>query len=159
MPSMYSLISAALQRWAEACEARRRGEQAFYVTELARGARGRGAGAVMGRRVHDQIWALDPYSILDRVEWAGPLPLAYRFTFGWVYGVADLVHFVRHTCVAVYEVKSYSTIREYEMNQASLYGLLASLNFCAKPRVYVIAHKQKIEVKDWEIRALSLLPP
>ena len=54
-------------------------------------------------------------------------------------------------------MKSYSGVREYERVQASLYGLLAQLNFLARPRVYVQTPRGPEEVQGWEELALEAL--
>ena len=157
MPSSYKLLKAALERVERARIAPQLGEPLFYVTQLASGGRGRGRGVEEGRRVHKLIWGLDPYDVLNAEELATPLPLAWRFRFGWVLGVADLVAFKRGVPVSVVEVKSYPLVKRSERVQASLYGLLVMLNFCVKPRVLVVADGVEEEVRDWELLALEAL--
>jgi len=100
---------------------------------------------------------LDPYAAAYEPVWASPLPLAWRFRFGWLYGVVDQVVFEGGSLKAVIEYKSYYNVNKMEITQASLYGLLASLVFATRPKVYVKALKKILEVKDWEIWALKSL--
>jgi hypothetical protein len=154
----YELVRQALLR-AERARALRevKAEPVLYITELARGGRGRGSGAEAGRELHRELWGLDPHDIAFTERWAGPLPLAWRFRFGWVYGVCDLVVFERGRLVSVVEVKSYGRVKRAERAQASLYGLLAQLNFLARPRVYVQTPRGPEEVQGWEELALETL--
>jgi hypothetical protein len=132
-------------------------EPVLYVTELARGGRGRGSSAEAGRELHGQLWGLDPYEIAFAERWAGPLPLAWRFRFGWVYGVCDLAVFERGRLLRVVEVKSYGGVKRAERVQAALYGLLAALNFLSKPEVAVWSPSGEVAVADWEELALNVL--
>ena len=70
---------------------------------------------------------LDPYAAAYESVWASPLPLAWRFRFGWLYGVTDQVVFEEGLLKAVIEYKSYYNVNKMEITQASLYGLLACL--------------------------------
>ncbi|MCC6051419.1 MAG: hypothetical protein LM580_11970 [Thermofilum sp.] len=154
----YELVRQALLRYERARVLRELGaEPVLYVTEVAGGSRGRGSGAEVGREVHREIWGLDPEAILSIEEVSLPLPLAWRFRFGWLLGVADLVTFRNALPVEVMEVKSYEAIKSYEAAQASLYGLLVALNFATRPRVYVVTPRGKVEVSDWESLALQAL--
>jgi len=132
-------------------------EPVFYVTELARGGRGGGSSGEAGRELHRKLWGLDPFEIAFTEVWAGPLPLAWRFRFGWVYGVCDLAVFERGRLKRVVEVKSYGTVKRAESAQAALYGLLALLNFLSKPEVVVWSPRGEIPVGDWERLALDAL--
>jgi len=149
----YKLLRQALLRYERARQSR----DAYYVTQVASGSRGRGQGAELGREVHSALWGLDPETILNTEEVSLPFPLAWSFRFGWLVGVADLVTFKDAVPTEVIEVKSYDAIKSYEATQASLYGLLVMLNFSARPRVYVKTPRGKAEVADWESLALQAL--
>jgi len=154
----YSLVKAALLRAERARVLREAGaEPVLYVTELASGGRGKGSGIEAGRELHRQLWGLDPHEIAFAERWAGPLPLAWRFRFGWVYGVCDLAVFERGRLRRVVEVKSYGGVKRAERVQAALYGLLAALNFLAKPEVLVETPEGAERVEDWELLALEAL--
>jgi hypothetical protein len=154
----YSLVKAALARAERARVLREvKAEPVLYVTELARGGRGRGSGAEAGRELHRELWGLDPYEIANTGTWIGPLPLAWRFRFGWVYGVCDLAVFERGRLLRVVEVKSYGRVKRAERVQAALYGLLAALNFLAKPEVLVETPSGLERVEGWELLALEAL--
>jgi hypothetical protein len=154
----YLLVRAAIARAERAKVLREaRVEPVLYVTELASGGRGRGSGAEAGRELHGQLWGLDPYEIAFAERWAGPLPLAWRFRFGWVYGVCDLAVFERGRLLRVVEVKSYGGVKRAERVQAALYGLLAALNFLSKPEVAVWSPSGEVAVADWEELALNVL--
>jgi hypothetical protein len=154
----YLLVRAAIARAERARVLREaRVEPVLYVTELARGGRGRGSSAEAGRELHGQLWGLDPYEIAFAERWAGPLPLAWRFRFGWVYGVCDLAVFERGRLLRVVEVKSYGEVKRAERVQAALYGLLAMLNFLAKPEVLVETPEGAERVEAWEELALEAL--
>lgn len=158
MPEPLALVRAALQRAERAKVLREAGaEPVLYVTELASGRRGRGSGAVAGRELHRRMWGLEPFDIVNTDSWAGPLPLAWRFRFGWVYGVCDLAVFELGRLVRVLEVKSYGAVGEGDRAQAALYGLLASLNFLVKPEVAVWSPSGETAVNDWEVLALNTL--
>ena len=158
VPDLLVLVRAALARAERARVLREAGvEPVFYVTELASGGRGGGSGAEAGRRLHRAVWGLDPFEIACTERWAGPLPLAWRFRFGWVYGVCDLAVFERGRLVRVVEVKSYGAVKLAERAQAALYGLLAMLNFLAKPEVAVWSPSGEVAVSDWEILAMDAL--
>ena len=158
MADAYSLVKAALLRAERARVLREAGaEPVLYVTELASGGRGKGSGIEAGRELHRQLWGLDPHEIAFAERWAGPLPLAWRFRFGWVYGVCDLAVFERGRLRRVVEVKSYGGVKRAERVQAALYGLLAALNFLAKPEVLVETPEGAERVEDWELLALEAL--
>jgi hypothetical protein len=148
----YQLLRQALARYEHA-----KAVGAYYVSEVARGSRGRGHGADFGREIHRKIWGLDPEVILNTEEVSLPFPLAWRFRFGWLIGVADIVTFHNALPVEVIEVKSYDAVKKYEATQASLYGLLVMLNFAVRPRVYVKALKDRVEIAAWENLALQAL--
>jgi hypothetical protein len=149
----YKLLRQALLRYERA----KQSKEMYYVSEVARGSRGRGFGADIGREVHKALWGLDPEVILSTEEVSLPFPLAWRFRFGWLMGVADLVTFKNAVPTGVVEVKSYNAIKKYEATQASLYGLLVMLNFAVRPRVYVKIPGNIVEVEDWESLALQAL--
>jgi hypothetical protein len=154
----YALVKAALLRAERARVLREVGaEPVLYVTELASGGRGGGSGAEAGRRLHRELWGLDPHEIAFAERWAGPLPLAWRFRFGWLYGVCDLAVFERGRLVRVVEVKSYGKVKRAERVQAALYGLLAELNFLARPEVLVETPEGSQLVEGWELLALDAL--
>ena len=158
MVNAYLLVRAAVARAERARVLREaRVEPVLYVTELARGGRGRGSSFEAGRRLHRELWGLDPYEIANTGTWIGPLPLAWRFRFGWVYGVCDLAVFERGRLVRVVEVKSYGGVKRAERVQAALYGLLAMLNFLAKPEVLVETPSGPERVENWEELALEAL--
>jgi len=125
------------------------------VSEVAaRFSRGRGAGAERGRRYHGRILQLDPYPAAYEEVWACPLPLAWRFRFGWLYGVADQVVFEKGVPVRVVEWKSYKGAGRAEEVQASLYGLLVMLCFACKPKVYLYESDVLKPLPSWEVTAL-----
>jgi hypothetical protein len=148
----YQLLRQALARYEHA-----KAVGAYYVSQVSRGSKGRGHGADFGREIHRKIWGLDPEVILGTEEVSLPFPLAWRFRFGWLIGVADFVTFQNALPVEVIEVKSYDAIKRYEAMQASLYGLLVTLNFAVRPRVYVRTPRNMIEIEDWENLALQAL--
>jgi hypothetical protein len=149
----YKLLRQALLRYERA----KQSKETHYVSEVARGSRGRGHGADFGREIHRKIWGLDPEVILSTEEVSLPFPLAWCFRFGWLIGVADFVTFHNALPVEVIEVKSYDAVKKYEATQASLYGLLVMLNFAVRPRVYVKALKDRVEIATWENLALQAL--
>lgn len=149
----YKLLRQALLRYERA----KQSKEMYYVSEVARGSRGRGFGADIGREVHKALWGLDPEVILGTEEVSLPFPLAWRFRFGWLLGVADLVTFKNAVPTEVVEVKSYDAVKTYEATQASLYGLLIMLNFAVKPKVCVKTPKGMVVVADWENLALQAL--
>jgi len=149
----YKLIRQALQRYERAKQSR----DAYYVTQVAGGGRGKGRGAELGREIHSALWGLDPELILNLEVVSTPFPLAWRFRFGWLMGIADLVTFRNALPTEVVEVKSYDAIKSYEVAQASLYGLLVMLNFAVRPRVCVKTPRGMVEVADWESLALQAL--
>jgi hypothetical protein len=154
----YALVKAALLRAERARVLREvKAEPVHYVTELASGGRGGGSGIEAGRELHRQLWGLDPHEIAFAERWAGPLPLAWRFRFGWVYGVCDLAVFERGRLRRVVEVKSYGGVKRAERVQAALYGLLAALSFLARPEVLVETPEGAERVEDWELLALDAL--
>jgi hypothetical protein len=153
MRDRYELVRQALLRYERA----RQSKDKFYVSQVVSGARGKGLGAEAGREVHREIWGLDPETILNVREVSLPHPLAWRFRFGWLLGVADLVTFKNAVPTEVIEVKSYDAVKTYEATQASLYGLLIMLNFAVKPKVYVKTPRNMIEIADWENLALQAL--
>jgi hypothetical protein len=158
LPEPLALVKAALYRAEKARVLRETGtEPVFYVTELASGGRGRGSSAKAGRELHREAWGLDPFDVVNVDRWAGPLPLAWRFRFGWVYGVCDLAVFDLGRLKRVVEVKSYGIAREREKAQAALYGLLAALNFLSKPEVAVWSPSGEVAVVDWEVLAFNSL--
>jgi len=153
-PDIVRLIDRAVRLFGEARSSRR----AVSVSEVAgRFSRGRGRGAEAGRRFHSRIWSLDPYAAAYEEVWACPLPLAWRFRFGWLYGVADQVVFEHGVPVAVIEYKSYEGARRAERVQAALYGLLVELLFCTRPRAYLLTPEGRKEVHGWEDLALLAL--
>jgi hypothetical protein len=118
--------------------------------------KGKGRGCSEGLRVHSRIFG-DIDWVLEYRDICIPLPLAWLFRFGWVLGVADLVCFRSLKPYRVVEVKSYNDLRASEFVQASIYGLLASLNFGVKPEVFVKAPSKMIPVNDWEEKAIGAL--
>jgi hypothetical protein len=79
---------------------------------------------------------------------------------GWrraLYGVCDLAVFERGRLRKVVEVKSYGKVKRAERVQAALYGLLAELNFLAKPEVLVETPSGAERVEGWEELALEAL--
>lgn len=148
------LLRAAVERFLAARESR---ERKLTVTDVARRySMGRGLGAEEGLRVHSELFG-DPDWILEREMVEVPFPLAWRFRFGWLYGVADLLRFSRGRPVAVIEVKSYESVRRGERVQASLYALLAMLNFHSRSQAYVLAAGRLIEIEEWEELAITSL--
>ena len=139
-------------------EEARRSREAYTVSEVSgRFSRGKGRGAERGRKYHSKILQLDPYPAAYEDVWACPLPLAWRFRFGWLYGVADQVVFINGLPVRVVEYKSYRGVRRSEKVQASLYGLLVMLCFATRPQVYLYEDGTLESLPDWEVRALIAL--
>lgn len=154
--NVLKLIDRALRLYEEARSAR----DAVSVSEIAgRFSKGRGKGAGYGRRYHSKIWSLDPYAAAYEPVWACPLPLAWRFRWGWLYGVADQVVFENGVPIAVIEYKSYPETGKAEEVQVALYGLLVELVFCVGPRAYLITPNGTKEVKEWKELAISSLSP
>ncbi len=148
------LVEAALHRFQAALESK---SGKLQVSGVSRGfTRGRGRGLAAGVEVHAKLYG-DVSWIAEHERVALPFPLAWRFRFGWLLGVADVVVFERGIPRAVVEVKSYGGVRRYERVQASLYGLLAMLNFLAKPRVYIQTPGGLEEEPGWEELALEAL--
>ncbi|MEM3943749.1 MAG: hypothetical protein QXJ59_06665 [Thermofilaceae archaeon] len=115
--------------------------------------RGRiGSNVVRGRRFH-RSFASMPLEPAGR--WEGSLPLAWRFRFGWVYGVADSV-VIDGDSVNVIELKSGEATRGAK-EQAALYALLAMLNFGIKPRALIRTPARLEEVREWELLAIEAL--
>ncbi|MEM1930209.1 MAG: hypothetical protein QXQ60_08165 [Thermofilum sp.] len=115
--------------------------------------RGRiGSNVVRGRRFH-RSFASMPLEPAER--WEGSLPLAWRFRFGWVYGVADSV-VIDGDSVTVIELKSGEATRGAK-EQAALYALLAMLNFARRPRAYVRTPARFEEVREWDLLAIEAL--
>jgi len=152
-----SLITAAVERYMRAVKGR---EPGFSVTQVVAGMRGgRGRGAEAGRDLHARLLNLDPYDLFEEESWASPLPLAWRFRWGWLYGVPDELVFERDGNgyrVSVIEYKSYSPMAR-EKAQASLYGLLTMLNLAVKPTVYVADSESLVSVPCWELVAYEAL--
>jgi len=152
-----SLITATVERYLRAVKGR---EPRFSVTHVVSGMRaGRGRGVQAGRDLHARLLNLDPYGLFEQESWASPLPLAWRFRFGWLYGVPDELVFEQDGGgyrVSVVEYKSYSPMAR-ERAQASLYGLLTMLNLAARPRVYVADSESLMPVSDWELVACEAL--
>ncbi|AKG39063.1 hypothetical protein MA03_07185 [Infirmifilum uzonense] len=152
-----SLLDAQLRATLERWEKARAAKDVYYVTEVASGSRGQGRGVSEGRRVHSKIWGLDPFEVLNHSRISLPLPVAWRFRFGWLLGVVDQVLFVDGLPVEVAELKSYDGFKSYEKVQASLYGLLVMLNFQYRPRVSIIGMNEKLEINNWEEIAIEAL--
>lgn len=153
-PDIVRLIDYAIRLFEEA----RCSRHAVSVSEFAnRFSRGKGEGAETGKRFHSKILCLDPYAAAYEEVWACPLPLAWRFRFGWLYGVADQVVFEHGVPVAVIEYKSYHDTRMAEKVQAALYGLLVSLVFTVKPRVLLAGPWGHCELAEWLELSLEAL--
>gem|GEM_PF-1417041 len=151
MPSVYEEISLALDRYAEAADS----VDKVYVSRAAgKFGKSRGNGVEAGRRLHSRIWGFDPYDVLGYDEICTPFPLAWRFRFGWLLGVPDQLCFRRGKPYAVVEYKSYMARGLGEKIQASLYGLLAELNFTAEIEVYIRDPGGLSPIQGW--RALAL---
>jgi len=152
-----SLITLTLERYLRAVKGR---EPRFSVTQVVSGIRGgKGRGVQAGRDLHARLPNLDPYGLFEQESWASPLPLAWRFRWGWLYGVPDELVFERNGNgykVSVVEYKSYEA-RARERAQASLYGLLAMLNLAVKPTVYVADSESLVLVSGWELIACEAL--
>ncbi|QOJ79378.1 hypothetical protein IG193_02640 [Infirmifilum lucidum] len=155
MPGSLALL--LLEKSIERFERARSSKEAKYtVTQVAKiRGRGKGMGTEAGRELHSKLWG-DPELIARERLVSTPLPLAWRFRFGWLYGVADQVLFREGVPVRVAEVKSYTSYRGYERAQASLYGLLVELNWGVRPRVE-LRGARIVEVKGWEEIALESL--
>jgi len=109
--------------------------------------------------LHARLLNLDPYDLFEQESWASPLPLAWRFRWGWLYGVPDEVVFERNGSgyrVSVIEYKSCEA-KARERAHASLYGLLTMLNLATKPEVYVADSESLALVSDWELIACEAL--
>ncbi|MEM4853172.1 MAG: hypothetical protein QXQ60_06375 [Thermofilum sp.] len=122
------------------------------VTRIVSRGRSIGSSAARGRRFH-RSFASMPVEPAER--WEGALPLAWRFRFGWVYGIADSV-VVDGDEVAVIELKSGEVTRGAR-EQVSIYALLAMLNLARRPRAYVRTPSGLVEVGEWELPALEAL--
>ncbi|MEM4666966.1 MAG: hypothetical protein QW498_06700 [Thermofilum sp.] len=143
---LWRRLRLALERFERAVA-----EGGVPVTSIA--ARGRiGSSAARGRRFH-RSFASMPVEPAER--WEGSLPLAWRFRFGWVYGIADSV-VVDGDEVAVIELKSGEVTRGAR-EQVSIYALLAMLNLARRPRAYVRTPSGLVEVREWELPALEAL--
>lgn len=148
------LLRATVERFLAAVNS---AERKCTVTEVARRfRRGRGLGAEEGIRVHARLFG-DPDWLIEYEIAEIPFPLAWRFRFGWLYGVADRVLFVRGEPTAVIEMKSYTDTRYGEQVQVSLYALLVTLNFLSRPIAYVQTPERLVEVSGWEDIALAAL--
>ncbi len=148
------LLEKSIERFERARSSK---EAKYTVTHVARiWSRGKGVGTEAGRKLHARLWG-DPELIVQERLVSTPLPLAWRFRFGWLYGVADQVLFLEGVPVRVAEVKSYRSYRGYERVQASLYGLLVELNWGVRPRVELRGLEGAVEVKNWEEIALESL--
>jgi len=152
-----SLITATVERYFRAVKGR---EPRFSVTQVVSGIHGgKGRGVQAGRELHAKLLNLDPYGLFEQESWASPLPLAWRFRWGWLYGVPDELVFRRDGSgyrVSVIEYKSYSPMAR-ERAQASLYGLLTMLNLAARPEVYVADSESLVPVSNWELIAYEAL--
>ncbi|RLE79031.1 MAG: hypothetical protein DRJ52_09240 [Thermoprotei archaeon] len=151
-----------LFQYARYARLRYREKKAFHVTELARSitsprSHGRANGAEVGRKAHSEIWSLDPYVVLQEDEVALPFPLAAEVRVEdreyIVYGVPDLIKFVRSTPVEVYEFKSYSIADKYSITQTQIYAWLCHKCFNSYPKAFLVLgwngrkYSRKIEVK------------
>ncbi len=130
MSREFYLLSTVLDRFEEA----RSSEKRVYVSDVARHFSKRHAGrssSALGRRLHSRIWG-EPWVVLDLDEVCVPFPLAWRFEFGWLLGVADQVCFRKARPYAIVEYKSYEGVSRADIVQVLLYGLLVKLNFFSK---------------------------
>ncbi|MEZ0345819.1 MAG: hypothetical protein ABWK01_04650 [Infirmifilum sp.] len=149
-----SLLSQSLQRFERALASH---ERKYTVTQVAgRYRRGRGRGAAEGRYLHERFWG-DLSLVLSEKIASTPLPLAWRFRFGWLYGVADQVLFVEGLPREVVELKSYGGFRRFEVVQAALYGLLVEMNWGVRPRVKLSGCGRVVEIENWMEEALQAL--
>ena len=152
--SKVALIRRALELYEDAVASREK----ISVSQVAhKFSRGRGSSAERGRQFHNRIWSFDPYDILNYEKIALPFPLAWRFRWGWLYGIADQLVFEYGLPKAVIEYKSYKLWRKSERVQASLYGLLVMLVFAVKPGVYLSNGQKILLIKDWRMLALKSL--
>ncbi len=144
--SKYTKIKEILELYSEA-QLLRRLKKAFHVTEVARiiaspRSHGRLNGAKVGREAHEVLWSLDPYVVFQEDEVALPFPLAAEIVVNSkkyiVYGVPDLIKFVRSTPVEVYEFKSYSIADKYSITQTQIYAWLCHKCFSVSPEAYLI---------------------
>jgi len=137
-------------------------KKAFHVTEIARSiasprSHGRANGAVVGKRVHEVLWSLDPYIVLQEDEVALPFPLAAEIAVNSkkyiVFGVADLIEFREGAPIAVYEFKSYIEPDKYAETQLKIYAWLTWKCFSTTPEAFLVlgwngrSYKEKIEVE------------
>lgn len=145
MSSDFYLLSTVLDRFEEA----RSSEKKVYVSDVAGHFSKRHAGKSSfeaGRRLHSRFWG-DPWAVLDLEEVCLPFPLAWRFEFGWLLGVADQVCFRRARPFSVIEYKSYPGFSKADIVQVSLYALLVELNFAAKPQVIIMTKTSITRIK------------
>lgn len=146
MSREFYLISYALERFEEA----RGSEEKVYVSEVARHFSRRHAGRSgpgLGRRLHSRIWG-DPWAVLDLEEACVPFPLAWRFEFGWLLGVADQVCFRGGRPYAVVEYKSYRGVSRADAVQVLLYGLLTEMNFPGRVELLLKTSAELIRIAD-----------
>ena len=146
-----------------------RERKALHVTEVARAlvsprSHGRREGAKIGREAHSKIWALDPFIVLQEEYVSIPFPLAYEIDVGKkkyiIYGVPDLIKFVRSTPVEVYEFKTYLEKDKYSILQTQIYAWLTWKCFDSYPKAYLIlgwngrSCKKKIKV-EWNLKEIE----
>jgi len=81
-----------------------------------------------------------------------PFPLAYKFLKYWIYGWADLIHFVNRLPREIFEVKQYSDYKRYDEVQLKIYGLLAYKIFEVKPRLFLV---QQIKTKFRNLKEIE----
>lgn len=164
--SKYTKIKEILELYSEA-QLLRKLKKSFHVTEIARAlaspcSHHREDGAKVGREAHSVLWNLDPYAILQYDRVSTPYPLAFRIGEYVVFGVADLVEFIKATPTAVYEFKSYTEQDRYSVVQTQIYAYLCSKCFEANVKAYLIlgwngkSYREKVEV-EWNEKEVDML--
>ncbi len=127
-----------MRRALELFERARASPRSATVTRVARAIaspRGHGGSAEAGLRAHS-VWG-DPFEACAQPEYWTPMPLACELGGAWVYGVADLVRFVRGRPVEVVELKHYAGSDEYSRAQVSIYAWMLHELFGVAPRAYL----------------------
>ena len=128
-----------IRRVLENFETARADPRSMTVTQLARrlaSPKSHGGSWEQGFKAHN-VWG-DPYGICTHYEYSTPLPLAYMFKRTWIYGIADLVRFIKRVPVEVIELKYYEEVDRYSVIQVKMYAWLTAKCFNARPRAYLV---------------------
>ena len=146
-----------------------REKKAFHISQLARviaspKSHKRKNGAEIGRKAHEVLWSLDPYTILQEDAVSFPFPLASEIKVSKekyiIYGVPDLILFESGVPKEIYEFKSYSTLDRYSVIQTQIYAYLCSKCFETHVKAFLIlgwngrSCKKKIKV-EWNKREVE----